>query len=302
MVKTVNGVIVIDGCDNPNCGNNRQENEEKETHNEIRSTTYGQGSTSNPFAIPRVKQDDENNKKESFTLMESFFGLSPPSSPSSYCSSDKENKNPKMPDYDLCQDIINTYKVFMVTSVKQCFTDLVDLVTTFQFACVYKDQLTFYYSADEMLTLDNATLAKHFQIRDQLNEIVEKKFKNKLLMYLKILKDLLEEEKEEENNNENHHVVLSLGSYDNTNQFLKRIKNLLRNGRHLKYTPMTWYERIVALLDDLNRLNSESHIHFSVQEYHHKDFVSYINFKRYRLIEEDEEENNNENDKTSFEN
>ena len=303
MAKTVNGVIVIDGCDNPNCGNNHQENE-----NETRCTTYGQGLDSNPFDVPRVTQDDENNQEN---IMESLFGLSPPNfssdSEDSGISnhSNKENRDPEMPNYEICQQIINTYQDFMVTSVKQCFTDLLDLVTGFQFACVYKDQLTFCYSADEMLSLDNVTLAKHFQIRDKLNDIVEKRFKNKLLLYLRILKDLLEEEKEDfiSFDNENNHVILSLGSYDNTNQFLKRIKNLLRNGRHLKYSSMTWYERIVVLLDDLNRLNLESHIHFSVQKYRHPDFLFFKHFKRYRLLEEeDDDENNNENDETSSEN
>lgn len=300
----------IDDCENPNGGNNNHQENRNEVENETRSTMYGQGLGSNPFAVPRVTQDDENVNQEETTLMESLFGLSPPSSPSSTSSgisnhSNKENENPEMPNYEICQQIINTYQDFMVTSVKQCFTDLLDLVTGFQFACVYKDQLTFCYSADEMLSLDNVTLARHFQIRDKLNDIVEKRFKNKLLLYLRILKDLLEEEKEDfiSFDNENDHVILSLGSYDNTNQFIRRIKNLLRNGRHLKYSSMTWYERIVALLDDLNHLKNESHIHFSVQKYRHPDFLFFKHFKRYRLLEEeDDDENNNENDETSSEN
>ena len=301
MTETVNdGINFIDGCNNPNCGNNHQEDE-----NENHVTSSGQDPISNPSSLPRVNVKDKKDKMEKeISILESEFGLSPPNFSSDSDSdghqlSNKRNEIPNQsPDYQFLQEIIDNYKDFMVFSVKQCFENLIELITGFQFACVFYDVLTFNYSSNELLSLDNITLTKHFKIRDELREIMESKFKSKLLMILRILKELLEEEKEDyyQFNYENDPIMLSLGNLENTNLFIKKIKNLLRNGRHLKYTSMTWYNRIICLLDDLNKLDNDSHIHFLVQRYRRRDFENYSQFKRYRLLDDDDDRVHHEDD------
>lgn len=301
MAETVNdGINFIDGCNNPNYGNNHQEDE-----NENHVTSSSQDPISNPSGSPRVNVKDKEDKKEKeISILESEFGLSPPNFSSDSDSdghqlSNKRNEIPNQsPDYQFLQEIIDNYKDFMVFSVKQCFENLIELITGFQFACVFYDVLTFNYSSNELLSLDNITLTKHFKIRDELREIMESKFKSKLLMILRILKELLEEEKEDyyQFNYENDPIMLSLGTLENTNLFIKKIKNLLRNGRHLKYTSMTWYNRIICLLDDLNKLDNDSHIHFLVQRYRRRDFENYSQFKRYRLLDDDDDRVHHEDD------
>ena len=53
---------------------------------------------------------------------------------------------------------------------------------------------------------------------------------------------------------------------------------------------MIWYQRVACLLDDLNRLNRESHIHFLVQPYTSPDFEEYTQFKKYTLLNDEEYE------------
>lgn len=300
MPNTVKNVIVLSGCDNPSCGNNNPS-----------TSSSGQDPISNPSTTsPKVKGSSPKVKEnEDLDFMQATFGLSPPNF-SSDSSSDSDvnivvnddagndnqlsNQRNEIPNqnrrlnYQFLQEIIDNYNDFMVFSVKQCFENLIELISGFQFACVYYDVLSFYYSSNELLSLDNITLARHFTIRDELHEIMENKFKSKLLMYLRILKELLEEEKEDyyQFNNEKFHVMLSLGTLENTKLFIKKIKNLLRNGRHLKYPSMTWYNRIISLLDELNSLDDDSHIHFLVQRYRHRDFEQYSQFKRYRLLDD----------------
>lgn len=297
MVKTVNGIIVLDGCDDPNCGNNCKPNEKEQA-----SITmfYGQGSSTNPFVIPKdespkVKDDPDPIDDDEPNTSPFMVPDDEPDSPSGSDDddsgdSDQENHPPR-PDYQFIQRIINNFQFFMVESVKDCFENLIELMKLFHYACVYYDVLTFFYSAEELLTLDTVTINLHARIREQLKNFTEIWFKNKLILYLRILKDLLEEEKDEfqeQQNNVNINVYLSLGTLENTNLFIRKIRNLLRNGRHLRYPSMTWHDRIVNLFEDLNRLNRESHIHFAVQPYTRPEFDEYGQFERYRLLNDEE--------------
>lgn len=290
MVKTVDGVIVLDGCNDPNCGNNKDRNENEKEKEKVSSPKVVFNPTEDPIdeelaTSPFVYHDDSDN-----------VSISSSTSTSTSSSSDKENEPPvREPDYQFAQRIIENFQFFMMESVKDCFQNLLNLMKGFQFACVYHDSLTFFYSAEELLSLDNVTINQHFRIREQLHYITETQFKNKLLMCLRILKEMLEEERDDFiNSNINNpnmmQVELSLGTYENTTLFIKKLRNLLRNGRHLKYCSMTWYERVVCLLEDLNRLNRESHIHFSVQPYVSHDFEDYTQFKKYTLLNDEEYE------------
>ena len=298
MVKTVNGIIVLDGCDDPNCGNNcshRKPNEKVEQSSITKF--YGQGSSTNPLTIPKnespkVKDDPDpipiNDEPNTSPFM---VPDDEPDSPS--CSSgdsDQENRPPR-PDYQFIQAIIDTFQFFMMESVKDCFENLIQLMRLFHYASVYYDVLTFFYSAEEFLSLDTVTMNQHSRLREQLKNFTEIWFKNQLILYLRILKDLLEEERDEfqdQQNNINISVFLSLGTLENTNLFIRKIKNLLRNGRHLRYPSMTWHDRIVNLFDDLNCLNQESHIHFAIQPYTRPEFNEYTHFERYRLLNDEE--------------
>ncbi len=288
MVKTVNGIIVLDGCNDPNCGNNNHRNENEN----VSSTPL----VFNPIEEPKDEPIEELATSP-FVYNDDSDNVSISSSSSLFSSSDKENIPPfREPDYQFAQKIIDHYQYFMMESVKDCFQNLINLMKGYQFAYVYYDNLTFYYSAEELLSLDNTTLNQHFRIRDQLRYITEIQFKNKLLMCLRILKEMLEEEKEDcfnQNNRINPNTIqveLSLGTEENTSLFIKKIRNLLRNGKHLKYLSMTWYERVACLFDDLNRLNHESHIHFLIKPYTRSDFEEYTQFKRYTLLSDEEYE------------
>ncbi len=276
MVKTVDGVIVLDGC-HKDCNEKEKNSSPKEVFNPTENPMDEELATS-----PFVYHDNSDNVSVS--------------SSSSSSSSDKENEPPvREPGYQFAQNIIDNFKYFMMESVKDCFQNLIDLMKVFQFACVYHDILTFFYSAEELLLLDNVTMNQHFRIRDQLDYIKETQFKNKLLMCLRILKEMLEEERDDflnsnTNNPNSIQVELSLGTLENTTLFIKKIKNLLRNGRHLKYPSMTWYERVVCLFEDLNCLNRESHIHFLVEPYINHDFKDYTQFKKYTLLSDEEYE------------
>ena len=196
------------------------------------------------------------------------------------------------PDYEMLQGVVDVFNEFLIDSVKDCFHSLVELVTCFQFACVYSDVLSFFYSAEELLSLENEIISKHFTIQENLYHFRDVTFKNKVIMYLRILRELLEEERDDyenfnnsnQNNNRNHHMKLSLGSLEDTLLFIKKIKNLVRNGKHLRYPSLTWHDRLLSLFDDLNSLNDQSHIHFSIQNYQHRDFELYTQFKRYKLF------------------
>ena len=296
MVKSVNGVIVIDGCDDPNCGNNRHPNNKGKgtTTTTTATTSKRKREESNPLIPMVVIKSDEEDPIEELTTSPFLFDDDHDGTSSS--SSDKENEPPvREPDYQFAQKIIDNFQYFMMESVKDCFQNLINLIKAFQFACVYHDILTFFYSAEELLSLDNVTMNQHFRIREQLYYIMDVQFKNKLLMCLRILKEMLEEESEDYfklniNNPNMNHVVLSLGTSENTTLFIKKLRNLLRNGRHLKYPSMTWYERVVSLFEDLNRLNRESHIHFLVQSYLSHDFEEYSHFKKYTLLNDEEYE------------
>lgn len=293
MVKTVNGIIVIDGCNDPNCGNNNHHRNENDENVSSPKVVF------NPMEDLIIEEPKDEPIEELATSPFVYHDDSDNvsiSSSSSSSSSDKENKLPfREPDYQFAQKIIDNYQYFMMESVKDCFQNLINLMKGYQFACVYYDTLTFYYSAEELLSLDNTTINQHFRIRDQLRYITEIQFKNKLLMCLRILKEMLEEEREDsfnQNNNDPNtiQVELSLGTEENTSLFIKKIRNLLRNGRHLKYLSMTWYERVACLFDDLNRLNHESHIHFLIKPYTRSDFEEYTQFKRYTLLSDEEYE------------
>lgn len=291
MVKSVNGVIVIDGCNDPNCGNNRHPNNEGITTTTTITTSNHEESS--PLIPTLLVKSDEDPIEELATSP--LFSSSNSSSSSSY-SSDKENEPPiRRPNYWFAQKIIEKFQYFMMESVKDCFQNLIQLIKFFQFACVHYDILTFFYSAEELLSLDNVTMNQHFRIRDQLYYLKETQFKNKLLMCLRILKEMLEEERDDFlnsniNNPNSIQVELSLGTFENTALFIRKIRNLLRNGRHLKYSSMTWHDRVVALFEDLNRLNPESHIHFRVENYLSDDFEEYTQFKKYTLLTDEEYE------------
>lgn len=304
MVKTVNGIIVLDGCDDPNCGNNRNRKPNEKVEQSSITKFYGQGSSTNPFAIPKnespkVKDDPDpipiNDEPNTSPFMVPDDEPDSPSCGSSSSDnnsgdSDQENRPPR-PDYQFIQAIIDSFQFFMMESVKDCFENLIQLMRIFHYACVYYDVLTFFYSAEDLLSLDIVTMNQHSRIREQLKFFTEIWFKNQLILYLRILKDLLEEEKNEfqdQQNNININVYLSLGTLENTDLFIRKIKNLLRNGRHLRYPSMTWHDRIVNLFDDLNCLNQESHIHFAIQPYTRPEFDEYTNFERYRLLNDEE--------------
>lgn len=300
MVKTIDGIIVIDGCDDPNCGNNNNNN--KENPSTFGSTSdqgpNPNGTSSNPSTPPRVVKEEEEEEKEN--LLQSFFGLSPPNFSSDSDDSDDadgsdDNNNLQKndyPDYEMLQGVVDAFNNFLIDSVKDCIHSLVELVTCFQFACVYSDVLSFFYSAEELLSIENETISKHFTIQENLYHFREVNFKNKVVMYLRILKELLEEERDDyeyfnnsnKNHNRNHHMKLSLGSLEDTLFFIKKIKNLVRNGKHLRYHSMTWHDRLLSLFDDLNSLNNQSCIHFFIQNYKHHDFKEYHQFKNYKLL------------------
>lgn len=307
MVKTVNGIIVIDGCDDPNCGNNRSSNREPKNEKEQASITmfYGQGSSTNPFAVPKnespPKVKDENEHEPDDSIEDDEPNTSPfiasddePDSPSDSSSDSDQENHPPRPDYQFIQAIIDTFQFFMMESVKECFENLIQLMRLFHYACVYYDVLMFFYSAEELLSLDTVTINQHFRICEQLKNFKEIQFKNQLILFLRILKELLEEEKDEfqdQQHNININAYLTLGTLENTDFFIRKIKNLLRNGRHLRYPSMTWHDRLVNLFDDLKRLNqNESHIHFTVQPYTRPEFDEYTQFERYRLLSDEEYE------------
>lgn len=298
MVKTVNGVIVIDGCKDLNCGNNCHPNNEATPTTPIITTTSDHEESKPLIPTVSVKSDEDPIEElaTSPCLFDDDHGDNDGNSSSSSSSSDKENEPPlRRPNYWFAQKIIEKFQYFMMESVKDCFQNLIQIMKYFQFACVHYDILTFFYSAEELLSLDNVTMNQHFRIRDQLYYLKESQFKNKLLMCLRILKEMLEEERDDFlnsniNNPNSIQVELSLGTFENTTLFIRKIRNLLRNGRHLKYSSMTWHDRVVALFEDLNRLNRESHIHFRVENYLSDDFEEYTQFKKYTLLTDEEYE------------
>lgn len=306
MVKTVDGVVVIDGCNDPQCGNNRyrtttdsDSDPEKNQPKRFKSNhSYDQGQGSNPFALKpkvvEVEEEDQDYPTTNQTSNNDNDSSSSSSSGSTSPASDSDQEenqeiNRRRPAYDLLQIIIDQHQDQMRNSIKECFENLLRLMAQFQYACVHLDILTFFYSGNELLSLDNATMARHFRIQEHLNYIKDDSFQTKLKLYLKILKELLEEETNEYRlfHRRNHPIRLTLGSLENTLFFIRKIRNLLRNGNHLRYLPMTWYERLVCFFDDLNSLGRESHIHFSVQPFNQPEFREYNQFRRYRLLDED---------------
>lgn len=275
MAKIVDGIIVIDGCNDPNCPGNNHRNCQK--MDDASTSTF-----SNPLGQEQQDQDqDQSNPNPNAT---SSTTTSTPDS-----GSDKENQisDPSTRiNYELLETIIDNCNSFTVNSVKNCFGILVELINGFQYVCVYYDKMAFCFSAEEILSLDNKVLNKHFQIQERLRVIKDNQFKDKVILYLRLLKELLEEEKEEfiRFNNKNYRMILSLGTLEDTNLFINRIKNLLRNGRYLKYHPMTWFERLCALFEDLNRLSNESTIKFSIHPFTKPEFNEYPRFKRFRLL------------------
>lgn len=297
-------IIVIDGCDNPNCGNNRNRNN-KPNEKEQASITqfYGQGSSTNPFEDSKKKkiQRIRDNPQLPKVLDDLDDSPSPPGSSSSGSDddgssssgdSDQENRPPHTPDYLFVQGIINNFQYFMMESVKDGFENLIQLMRLFHYACVYYDVLGFFYSAEELLSLDSVTITQHFRICEQLKNFMDIRFKDQLILFLRILKELLEEEREEYQDqrfNININVYLSLGTLENTNFFIRKIRNLLRNGRHLRYPSMTWHDRLVCLLEDLKRLNqTETHIHLTEQPYTRPEFEEYTHFSRFTLLNDEE--------------
>lgn len=300
--KDNSDIIVIDGCDNPNCGNNR---DSKPNEKEQASITqfYGQGPSTNPFENPKKKKiqrirdnpllpkvlDDLDDSPSSPQGSSS----SDDSSSSSSGDSDQENRPPLTPDYPFIQGIIDNFQYFMMESVKDCFECLIQLMRLFHYACVYYDVLTFFYSAEELLSLDTVTITQHSRYREQLKNFMEIQFKDQLILFLRILKELLEEEKEEFQDQRYNinisNVKLTLGTLENTNLFIRKIKNLIRNGRHLRYPSMTWHDRLVCLLEDLKRLNqTECHLHLTEQPYTRPEFEEYTHFNRFTLLNDEE--------------
>lgn len=299
--KDNSDIIVIDGCDDPNCGNNRNS---KPNEKEQASITqfYGQGSSTNPFENPKKKEIQRI--KDLTDLPKVLDDLddspSPPgssssddSSSSSSGDSDQENRPPHTPDYPFIQGIIDNFQYFMMESVKDCFEKLIQLMRLFHYACVYYDVLTFFYSAEELLSLDIVTINQHSRYREQLKNFMEIQFKDQLILFLRILKELLEEEKEEFQDQRYNinisNVKLTLGTLENTNLFIRKIRNLIRNGRHLRYPSMTWHDRLVCLLEDLKRLNqTETHLHLTEQPYTRPEFEEYTHFSRFTLLNDEE--------------
>lgn len=298
-----NDIIVIDGCDDPNCGNNRNS---KPNEKEQASITqfYGQGSSTNLFENPKKKEIQRIKDLTNLTKFLDDLDDSPPLSPpgssssddndnsSSSGDSDQENRPPLTPDYPFIQGIIGTFQYFMMESVKDCFEKLIQLMRLFHYACVYYDVLTFFYSAEELLSLDIVTINQHSRYREQLKNFTETQFKDQLILFLRILKELLEEEREEYQDQRFHiniNVNLTLGTLENTDFFIRKIRNLLRNGRHLRYPSMTWHDRMASLLDDLKRLNqTETHLHLTEQPYTRPEFEEYSQFKRFTLLNDEE--------------
>ena len=295
-------IIVIDGCDNPNCGNNRNSNN-KPNEKEQASITqfYGQGSSTNPFEDSKNKKIPRIKNITDLTKVLDDLDDSPTSPPGSSSSSsddddsgdsDQENRPPHTPDYPFIQGIIDNFQYFMMESVKDSFEKLIQLMRLFHYACVYYDVLGFFYSAEELLSLDTVTITQHFRICEQLKNFMDIRFKDQLILFLRILKELLEEEREEYQDqrfNININVYLSLGTLENTDFFIRKIRNLLRNGRHLRYPSMTWHDRLVSLFDDLKRLNqTETHIHLTEQPYTRPEFDEYSQVKRFTLLNDKE--------------
>lgn len=297
-------IIVIAGCDDPNCGNNRNRNKNKPNEKEQASITqfYGQGSGTNPFEDSKKKKIQRIRDNPQLPKVLDDLDDSPTSPPGSSSSdddgssssgdSDQENRPPHTPDYLFVQGIINNFQYFMMESVKDGFEKLIQLMRLFHYACVYYDVLGFFYSAEELLSLDSVTITQHFRICEQLKNFMDIRFKDQLILFLRILKELLEEEREEYQDqrfNININVYLSLGTLENTNFFIRKIRNLLRNGRHLRYPSMTWHDRLVCLLEDLKRLNqTETHIHLTEQPYTRPEFEEYTHFSRFTLLNDEE--------------
>ena len=118
-----NDIIVIDGCDDPNCGNNRNS---KPNEKEQASITqfYGQGSSTNPFENPKKKEIQRIKDLTDLTKVLDDLDDSPPLSPqgssssddnsSSSGDSDQENRPPHTPDYSFVQGIIDNFQYFMM--------------------------------------------------------------------------------------------------------------------------------------------------------------------------------------------
>lgn len=299
--KDNSDIIVIDGCDHPNGGNNR---DSKPNEKEQASITrfYGQGSSTNPFENPKKKKIQRIRDNPQLPKVLDDLDDSPPLSPpgssssdddsSSSGDSDQENRPPHTPDYSFVQGIIDNFQYFMMESVKDGFENLIQLMRLFHYACVYYDVLGFFYSAEELLSLDVVTINQHFRICEQLKNFMDIRFKDQLILFLRILKELLEEERveyQDQRFNININVYLSLGTLENTNFFIRKIRNLLRNGRHLRYPSMTWHDRLVCLLEDLKRLNqTETHIHLTEQPYTRPEFEEYTHFSRFTLLNDEE--------------
>jgi len=287
--KDNSDIIVIDGCDNRNSKPNEKEQASI-------TQFYGQGSSTNPFEDSKKKKIPRIRNLTDLTKVLDDLDDSPSpqgsSSSSSDDDSDQENRPPHTPDYPFVQGIINNFQYFMMESVKDGFENLIQLMRLFHYACVYYDVLVVFYSAEELLSLDTVTVTQHFRIFEQLKFFIEIRFKNQLILFLRILKELLEEEREEYQDqrfNFTLNVYLSLGTLENTDFFIRKIKNLLRNGRHLRYPSMTWHDRLVSLFDDLKRLNqTETHLHLTEQFYTRPEFEEYSQFKRFTLLNDEE--------------
>lgn len=181
-------------------------------------------------------------------------------------------------DYDVLDDVIEYYNDFLNNSVRDCFENLVQIVTGFQFACVFNDHLIGMYNANQLLRLSQQNIVRHYQIQERLSLIKDKKFTKYTIVYLTLLKDFLEDEIDDYHqfNRENSPITLTLGTLEDTKLFRNRIKNLLRNGKHLKYISISWYNALVRLFKDINRLPSSCDVHFKISRYHRDEFIQYF--------------------------
>ena len=216
----------------------------------------------------------------------------PPSTPGSSSDSDKENWDNNMEfnfnltrsiDYNVIDGIVDYFKQNLSELIKSCFNDLVQDLTTYQFSAVYEETLSIFYTSGELLSMDREQLTRHIMAQEELTLIKNSKFVSFVEMHYSLLKNYLEHELTFYVRFRRRHN-LTLGNVLNTNIVINRIKNFLRNARHLHYSAETHESKLREFFDLVNAMENDNQIHFRKRRYRSEIFDDYPQFINYKLI------------------
>lgn len=190
--------------------------------------------------------------------------------------------------YNFLERLLRQQTTKINESTKSIIEDLVNDLMTYHFSSVYSEILTFTFDTNDFLQMSNEELRRHMILQEQLNEFKNRKFKIFCQMHLDLLKEYLQYEERyyvKFRNSRNLRLFhLTLGTIYQTNRVVQRIRNFLRNARHLNYGPETYSNKLMELFDMINEMQDDNQIHFEKHAYEHDDFIDYSQYYRYRCL------------------